>query len=156
MHVRLRVVDDNLKDVLLALLMVGGTLGGIWLGTWLSQQRRHDDVKRDAYGKFLRLGREAESSLRALADTGARNDPVSSEWGDELLASFAVVEVVGSNHAAAAGREYAAALGKFARAWLADLDPEIKAARDASAEGVKAARAKFVEAARKDLGVGDE
>jgi hypothetical protein len=106
-----------------------------------------------AYSQVIARGREAESSLRALADTAQRNDPVSADWASGLVEAIATLDIVGSDDVAKRAQEYAAALSAFAKAWLSDRDTEVDRRREETSKKVREARQAFAQAARRDLGM---
>jgi hypothetical protein len=151
-------MDENTKDIAISAIGVGGTVAGTIVGAaltaWLQQRRRHDEQKREAYAKFLALVADAEASAVTLADTDARNDPISRDWGSEVVSAFGLIEVVGSDEAIKRGRLLAGALAGFSKAYLSDLSDGVRVQREQAEERLRAARQEFMSAVRKDLGIG--
>ena len=142
-------MDDNIRDVLLAVTTVLGTLGGVYVGSALQDRRRHDADKRHAYANFVAGVRE---TMVVVARNRQADDPGDAEVGDargvEMFANEALIRMIGSTDVA----ERAATVGKAFVTWL-DIGrskPSEQVWR-AGQENVRVALDEFMQAARKDL-----
>lgn len=139
-------MDENTKDVLLALFAVIGPLVGVWLGQRLEAGRedrhRFDDAKRAAYARFRVLNSEASMKISDIWKTG-KNPRETGELRSGFLAELrevrADVELLGSPTVQLRATAVTDTIGEY----LDDADgrKRVGAALDA-----------FVDAAREDLG----
>lgn len=146
-------MDENLKDVLLASLGVVGTLGGIGLGAVIEGRHRHDSEKRDAYARFAAVTREVTASISKSAEDGIalRDAEAPERVAHEVWMTLGVIQLVGGGKVLEGAELVHHAIGLWLRAPLKSVDEEgwLRAQK-----GVAVALEMFLEAARKDLGVG--
>jgi hypothetical protein len=148
-------VDANLRDVLVAAITVTGTLGGIWLGWILNGRHRHDDEKRRAYARLIGIARGTIYTVERGDHYHVAAD-VIDRYRDQFDGESAVVQLLGAKPADDAARDLNTAL----IFWMThmedhDLPSEVLDERwGAKREAVMAALAAFIDACKRDLGLG--
>jgi hypothetical protein len=148
-------MDDNTRQVLIAVVGVVGTLGGIGLGWVLQGLRRHDEARRESYSRFISLATQTIERVEKLIERLTTDPEFDQEafltenqgLSDNFNQAYAEVLVLGSPKAAQAAVSVADAMVSEhgSASTPAEFLQGVKSNTQSALEA-------FVHVARKDLG----
>jgi hypothetical protein len=144
-------MDDNAKDVIVAVVGVAGTLLGAIFGFWFADIRRHEPTKRSAYAKFVTLAIQTRQTIEsARAGDGddekalQANLKAADKLGNDLYQTFASILMLGSRPVAVASMR-----ALYTAMRLVDVpDDQWTEAEKMAADNLD----RFIDTARKELG----
>ncbi len=137
--------------IVLAVVGIGGTLGGIGLGQWLQNRRRFDSARRAAYLEFAICLDEVRS--RVWAPASAPNyQPLPVDWEARFERAAVDIELVGGAVVASKIRNIADTVKHYVNAYIEDPEPVGGSSTSLWPDSLQQLRTEFIEVTRKDLG----